>query len=111
MDRTEELPATAGSIAREFPEVWRAYSALGKATAEAGPLDGKTLRLVKVALAIGAGLEGGVHSHARRAVGEGVSNDELLHVALLAIPTLGLAHAARAMTWIRDVTGGQGDGK
>lgn len=105
MDKPEGLPSAAGDIAREHPEIWRAYAALGKAAAEAGPLDGKTLRLVKLALAVGASLEGAVHSHSRRAVGEGVSPEELEHVALLAIPTLGLAHGVRAVTWIRDVSG------
>jgi alkylhydroperoxidase/carboxymuconolactone decarboxylase family protein YurZ len=103
VDKPEGLPSAAGAIARDYPTIWQAYTALGKATAEAGPIDGKTLRLVKLALAVGASLEGAVHSHARRAVAEGVSPEELQHVALLAIPTLGLAHGARAATWISDV--------
>lgn len=88
------------------PAIW--HSALGKATAEAGPLDGATLRLVKLALAIGASREGAVHSHTRRALADGVSREELVHVALLAIPTLGLSQAVQASTWIRDITDPKG---
>jgi alkylhydroperoxidase/carboxymuconolactone decarboxylase family protein YurZ len=39
---------------------------------------------VKLALAIGAGSEDGVHSHCRRAIEEGVSREALKQVALLA---------------------------
>ena len=67
----------------------------------------KTRRLVKVALAIGCSSEGAVHSHVRRAVSEGIKADELRHVVLLAIPTLGLPAAVKALTWMNDVIGDQ----
>ena len=78
-------------------------TAFGKASSEAGPIDAKTRRLVKVALAIGAGLEGAVHSHVRRALAEGVPAEELKHIALLAMPTLGFPASLRALTWIEDL--------
>lgn len=97
-----KLPATAGDIAENHPDVWSAYSALGKAAAEAGPLNDRERRLVKLALAIGANSEGGVHSHVRRARAEGLEDSALEQVALLAIPTLGFPRAAAAYTWIGD---------
>lgn len=103
MDKPEKLPKVAGSLANDHPDLWRAYTELGKAASESGPIAGKDLRLVKLALAVGAGLEGAVHSHTRRALREGIGRDELLHVARLAIPTLGLARAAQATTWIEDI--------
>jgi alkylhydroperoxidase/carboxymuconolactone decarboxylase family protein YurZ len=63
------------------------------------------IRLVKLALAVGALSEGAVHSHARRALDDGISGDELKQVALLAIPTLGFPQAVKALTWIEDITG------
>lgn len=106
MSRTsEELPSAAGEIARTYPAIWQAYNGLGQACAEAGPLTGRTLRLVKLALAIGAGSEGAVHSHARRALEEGVNIEELRHTALLAITTLGFPQAVRALRWIEDLSG------
>ena len=102
--KMEELPSGAGEVARTYPAVWDAYAALGKATAEAGPLDQKTRRLVKLALSIGASSEGAVHSHARRAIAEGVLKEELKQVALLAIATLGLPQAVKGLTWIEDIT-------
>lgn len=100
----EELPSGAGEVARAYPEVWRAYAALGKACSEAGPMDGRTARLVKLALAIGALSEGAVHSHTRRALEEGVPAEELKQVALMAIPTLGFPQGVKVLTWIEDIT-------
>ena len=100
----EDLPSGAGEIARDYPEVWAAYSALGKACAQTGPLDRRTVRLVKLALAVGALSEGAVHSHTRRGLADGLSPEELKHVALLAIPTLGLPQAVKGLTWIEDIT-------
>lgn len=101
----EQLPSGASELARSHPEVWAAYAALGRACAEAGPLDRRAVRLVKLALALGALSEGAVHSHVRRALREGISAEELRHVALLAIPTLGLPQAAKGLTWIGDIAG------
>jgi alkylhydroperoxidase/carboxymuconolactone decarboxylase family protein YurZ len=61
-------------------------------------------RLVNLALAIGGDSEGATHSHARRAVAEGLSGPELDHIAFLAITTLGWPQAIRGLSWIRDVT-------
>lgn len=99
-----ELPGTAGQVALEKPELWRAFQALGAAAGAAGPLDERTRRLVNLALAIGADSEGATHSHCRRALAEGLSADELEHVAFLAITTLGWPQAIRGLTWVRDVT-------
>lgn len=105
MSDESHLPGAAREIAAKYPDVWAAFAALGEATSKAGPIDGATLRLVKIALAIGAGLEGAVHSHVRRAVAEGIAADMIRHVALAAIPTLGFPAALRALSWVEDITG------
>jgi alkylhydroperoxidase/carboxymuconolactone decarboxylase family protein YurZ len=101
----ENLPSGAGRLAELYPDVWAAYAGLGAAVADAGPLDPKTRRLVKLALAIGKESEGAVHSHVRRALAEGITAPELRHVMLLSIPTLGLPAAVKALTWIDDLAG------
>ncbi|GGK51253.1 carboxymuconolactone decarboxylase family protein [Salinarimonas ramus] len=100
----KKLPSGAGDVAADYPQVWDAYAALGKATSEAGPIDGRTARLVKLALAIGALSEGAVHSHTRRALEEGIEPTALKQVALMAIPTMGFPQGVRALTWIEDIT-------
>ena len=98
-----KLPSGAAKIAKKQPQIWAAYEKLGAACAESGLLDARTVRLVKLAIAVGSGSEGAVHSHVRRARDEGLTAEELLHVSLLAIPSLGLAKAVAAMTWIEDI--------
>jgi alkylhydroperoxidase/carboxymuconolactone decarboxylase family protein YurZ len=100
----ENLPSGAGEVAQSYPEIWAAYTALGKACSEAGPLEDRTRSLVKLALAVGALSEGAVHSHTRRGLAEGLSKEELKQVALLAIPTLGFPQGVKALTWIEDIT-------
>lgn len=101
---TEKLPAVAGDIAKNHVDLWEAYSELGKAASSAGPLEGREKRLVKLGLAIAIGSEGAIHSHARRALQEGLSADEIQHAALLAIPTIGFPRAVAALSWITDIT-------
>ena len=97
------LPGAAGDLAEQHPDIWAAYSALGKAASDSGPLNERERRLVKLALAIGATSEGAVHSHARRANSEGIEEAALRQVALLAIGPLGLPRAVAAKTWVEDV--------
>ncbi len=98
------LPTTgAGRLANDYPEVWAHYAALGKAAAEAGDLDARTRRLLKLALAMGAGSEGAVHSHARQARDEGIAAADIRQVALLAITTLGFPAAMAAYSWVNDI--------
>ena len=97
------LPGAAGDLAEQHPDIWAAYSALGKAASDSGPLNERERRLVKLALAIGANSEDAVHSHARRANSEGIEKAALRQVALLAIGPLGLPRAVAAKTWIGDV--------
>lgn len=101
---SDKLPSAAGDVAKAYPQIWKAYSDLGEACANAGPLDQKSLRLIKLALAIGAASEGATHSHTRRAIAAGITSDELKQVAMLAVPTLGFPRAVAALTWIEDVT-------
>ena len=101
---TEDLPGTASDVAADHPDVWDAYSDLGAACVHAGPIDEETKRLVKLALAIRAQSEGAVHSHARRALEEGVDPATLEHVAMLAIPTIGFPKAMAGKTWVEDET-------
>ncbi len=99
----ESLPPIVDSVAREHPEVWEAYSRLGEATEKAGPLDARTIRLVKLALAVGAGRQGQVHSHVRRALKLGLTPAESRQVALLEIPSLGWSAGVAALSWMNDV--------
>jgi 4-carboxymuconolactone decarboxylase len=99
-----KLPGTARGVATKYPELWQAYQRLGEQASRAGPLDARARRLAHLALAIASGSEGATHSHTRRALAEGITAEELEHVALLAITTIGWSNAIKGLTWVRDVT-------
>lgn len=98
----ELLPKAVNQFRKRHRAVWNAFNELGESCHQAGPLDEKTRRLVKLALSVGAGLEGATHSAVRNARRSGVSAEEMEHVALLSITTLGLPAATRAWRWIAD---------
>jgi alkylhydroperoxidase/carboxymuconolactone decarboxylase family protein YurZ len=101
--KASELPEVLQTFAAKYPQVWEAYNHLGEVTASAGPLDAKSQRLLKLALAIGAQREGAVHSHTRRALAAGCSPEELIHVGILAVTTIGWPGAFAAICWIEDI--------
>jgi alkylhydroperoxidase/carboxymuconolactone decarboxylase family protein YurZ len=100
-----KLPGRYLQFQKRYPKVHDAYDALGTATAQAGPLDGKTRALVKLAIAIGGQMEGAVHSHTRRAVEAGCSHGEIRHVVLLSTTTMGFPSMMKTLSWVEDVIG------
>jgi 4-carboxymuconolactone decarboxylase len=62
------LPGVYKEFKQEFPEIAKAYDALAVKCHGWGSLDAKTRRLIKLGIAIGLSSEGGVRSHARRAL-------------------------------------------
>lgn len=103
-----ELPAAYREFQSAFPDVWQAYDRLGAALHGWGPLDAKDRALVKLGIAVGARLEGAVHSHARQAREAGATPEEIRHVVLLALTTIGFPSMMAARTWVEDVLGTSG---
>lgn len=97
------IPSIVDDFARRHPALWDAYNRLGDASAEAGPLDDKTQRLVKLAIAVGAGHQGAVRAHTRRGLRAGLTPEEISHVAILGITTVGWPRAFAAHCWIEDI--------
>ena len=97
------LPNVYKGFKDEFPEIAKAYDELAIKCHGWGPLDEKTRRLVKLGIAIGLSSEGGVKSHARRALEEGIAADELRHAVLLAFTTVGFPTMIAAMKWVDEV--------
>ena len=102
-----KLPRSYELFKRAHPELWQVYDRLGALAHAAGPLDKKSRALVKLAMAIGARMEGAVHAHVRRAIEDGATPAEIRHVALLGLTTLGFPCTMAVLTWIEDVLGSQ----
>lgn len=100
--KSSKPPKPYRDLQRAHPEFMAGLEAMGEAARDAGPLDSKTVALVKLAYGIGAGLEGATHSQVTRAFETGCSKDELLQVALLAAPTIGFPAMVRGRCWVVD---------
>ncbi|HLV82125.1 MAG TPA: carboxymuconolactone decarboxylase family protein [Chthonomonadaceae bacterium] len=98
-----QLPGTFKRFLENYPDVARAYEQLGKATQDWGPLDKKTRELIKLGVAVGNRHEGATHSHTRRALDAGATPDEIRHVILLALTTIGFPSMMAALTWVEDI--------
>jgi 4-carboxymuconolactone decarboxylase len=104
----EYLPEIYTAFRERFPDVAEANDALGRATREAGPLDERTQRLVRLGIAIGAEAEGAVRSSVRKALDRGIDPDEIRHVAMLAVTTAGFPTAIAGLDWIEEVLAHRG---
>ncbi len=97
------LPDVYKEFQGQFPDIAKAYDELALKCHHWGPLDEKTRRLVKLGIAIGLNSEGGVRSHARRALEEDITADEIRHAVLLAFTTAGFPTMIAAMKWVDKV--------
>ncbi len=95
-------PKTYDEFNQTFPELGEAWQQLGK-TGKKGPLDEKTARLVKLAIAIGAQQEGAVHASVRKGLALGITKEEMRQVIALSAGTLGFPKTVAAWTWVRDL--------
>jgi alkylhydroperoxidase/carboxymuconolactone decarboxylase family protein YurZ len=99
----KKLPSAYRRFATEQPKVTRAYEAVSEACLTEGPLDRRTIELVKIGIALGARLEGGMHSHVRRALEAGASADEIRHAVRQGLTTVGFPTMMTALAWANDV--------
>jgi alkylhydroperoxidase/carboxymuconolactone decarboxylase family protein YurZ len=97
------LPDIYEEFKHLFPGPAKSYDDLAVSCYEWGPLEAKARRLIKLGIAIGVDSEGAVRSHARRALEEGVSPEELRHAVLLALTTVGFPTMNAAMKWVEEV--------
>jgi len=85
----QELPKPVTEFRKLYPEVWKASQNWGERCHDAGPLNERNRRLVKLDLSIGAGLEGATHSAVRNARKAGLSRTEIDHLIVLWSPLSG----------------------
>jgi alkylhydroperoxidase/carboxymuconolactone decarboxylase family protein YurZ len=101
MKGTPKPPQTYQDFVARYPKIAAAWEALSEAGQE-GPLDDRTERLIRLAVAIGALREGAVHANVRKALAGGISAAEIDQVVALAAGTLGLPATVAVFSWVRD---------
>jgi alkylhydroperoxidase/carboxymuconolactone decarboxylase family protein YurZ len=97
------LPSPYRKFIGSYPELAKAYEDLALACHNAGPLPEGVRRLVKLGIAIGEQSEGGIKSHARRALEGGATVEDVRHTVLLALTTIGFPGMIAAAEWIEEV--------
>jgi alkylhydroperoxidase/carboxymuconolactone decarboxylase family protein YurZ len=96
------IPGTYREFVRRFPALGRAHEGVARAVEEAGPLDAKTLALIKIGICVGAGLESALRSHARRAMQHGATIAEVEQAILLGMNTVGFPRTVAAWSWAQE---------
>ncbi|WP_414469804.1 carboxymuconolactone decarboxylase family protein [Methanobacterium sp. ACI-7] len=101
-----ELPNNYKSITQRYKEYGNALDELGKAAKASGPLNEKECHLIQLAASAAIRSEGGVHSHARRAMMNGATEEEVYHAVLILTNTIGYPNIAAAISWVDDIVEG-----
>ena len=99
MGRGAKPPKTYKLFVERYPEIGQAWDLVRRAEGR-GNLDDKTLRLVKLGIAIGGMKEGAVHSAVRKALAAGVTPDEVGQVVAMAASTLGFPSTVAVFSWV-----------
>jgi alkylhydroperoxidase/carboxymuconolactone decarboxylase family protein YurZ len=97
------LPKIYKKFSDKFPKVFKDFQQLGKTCRENGPLEPKYQDLVNLGIAMGANSRGAVMSQTRKALESGASKEEITHVVLLSLTTIGFPNMIAAMGWVEEV--------
>ena len=89
----------------QYPEVNEALTNLRQKCEEGKHLDAKTAMMIKLAVAVGAGLENTVKAHTAKALKLGVSEDQIEAIILINLASIGYAKAVVALNWVHEITG------
>ena len=90
-------------VRKMYEGVVKAAEKLGEEVKKAGPIKGKEAELIQLAAALANRSEGAVHSHTKRALEAGATQEELYHAAILLTNTIGFSAVMAGITWISDI--------
>jgi AhpD family alkylhydroperoxidase len=97
------LPEHYVTLEEKYGSFMDAVNKLGEIVRYQGPIDSKHAQLIQLAAAVALRSEGAVHSHTRRALEAGATQDEIRHTVILLTSTLGFPIVSAALSWVQDV--------
>jgi alkylhydroperoxidase/carboxymuconolactone decarboxylase family protein YurZ len=100
-----EVPEKFRMFCERHPCVAAAYENLAAECRKVGPLGAKDQALARLGAAVGAQVEGAVRSQVRKALDAGLTPDEIRHVMMLSLTTIGFPRMMAALTWAEDLLG------
>jgi alkylhydroperoxidase/carboxymuconolactone decarboxylase family protein YurZ len=94
-------PEIYQQFVERYPKLEKAWEQLSEAGRE-GPLAAKTVRLIKLGIAIGAMREGAVRANVRKAIALGISKEEIEQIIALSAATLGMSATVAVFSWVQN---------
>ena len=82
---------------KKYPQVAKEYEALGDTVHDLGPLNERDRALIKLAISGSHLYSSAFKAHIRKAVSSGISREEIEHLVLLFLPTVGFPAMMAAM--------------
>ena len=101
MSYMPESPQTHKDFVARYPQLGQAWELIA-AAGQQGSLDERTIRLLKLAAAIGAMREGSVHASVRKALALGIARADIEQVVAVAASVIGLPSVVATHTWVQD---------
>jgi 4-carboxymuconolactone decarboxylase len=87
---------------KKYPEIGKKYEELGEVIHGQGPLTDRERALIKMAVSGSHLFHSAFKSHIRKALQVGVTKEEMEHLALLVLPTIGFPTAMAMLGMIED---------
>jgi 4-carboxymuconolactone decarboxylase len=97
-EKMKQYPKAFQQFRADYPGVLAAYEELGESAATAGPLDAKTLELIKLGMAAAGRSQSAVQSHTHRALEAGAKPAEVEHALVAGVNTLGFSTMMAALS-------------
>ncbi|MEP2670218.1 MAG: carboxymuconolactone decarboxylase family protein [Cyclobacteriaceae bacterium] len=82
---------------KKYPQVADTYEKLGNAVHDQGPLNERDRALIKLAISGSHLYSSAFKAHIRKAIATGISREEIEHLVLLFLPTIGFPTMMAAM--------------
>ncbi len=99
------MPETLDHFKAQYPKCWNAYEQLRNACDTEGPLDRKTVELIKIGISTALEHDGGLVAHISQARKAGATDNEINHAILAAMGLAGfptvLAASEKAREYLK----------
>jgi len=97
------LPDIFKTFVERHREISETLLKVGELCSQAGPIDQVNQHLIRMGIAVGAQSQGGVRSHARRALDAGATKEQVLQTVLLSATIVGFPAMIAAYGWLEEL--------
>lgn len=87
----------------KHPDVWEAYQNYGKQVHDDGPLDDKTIALLKIVMSSVSEHDYALTTHLRKGLAAGLTREEMEHAIVLTAPSVGFPNMMESLLVLREL--------